>query len=49
MLLAGLRRARREALGEITAAPQLIWRREMQTFAVLELAALLRAWKPEED
>ena len=36
-------------IGEITAAPQLIWRREMQTVAVLELAALLRAWKPEED
>ena len=36
-------------IGEVTAAPQLIWRRDLQTLAALDLAALLRAWKQEEN
>ena len=36
-------------IGEVTAAPHLVWRRDAQTLAALDLAALLRAWKPEEN
>jgi len=36
-------------IGEVTAGPRLVWRRDAQTVAALDLDALLRAWKPEEN
>ena len=36
-------------IGQVTDASQLIWRRGEQIVAVLELAALLQAWKQEEN
>lgn len=36
-------------IGEVTAEPHLVWRRNAQTVAALDLPVLLRAWKPEEN